>query len=270
MSVSDYGLMFSLVLMLCILLHCIHISDYMIIQKLETQYNLAIDEAAEAALYDSVEYDSMRNIMINEREVIERFFQACYMNLGIMEKPDKKELCRFYVPYMLFVENDGIVPFIQQESKGEELIAFQNKRKIYYEWKGEQNDTLRVTLSDMVQYDNPLTKEHREGMYEDMKGQLPEWFQWEGDEYRNQKRQLIIGLVKECTNECINHQNLIAEKFGIEYQFNLPLIDYEEWYRTIEDISFLALFQGYPYGNGVTGTFNRVAVSGARIAKRDS
>ena len=49
---------------------------------------------------------------------------------------------------------------------------------------------------------------------------------------------------------------------------SLPLIEYEEWYRTIQDISMLVLFQGYPYGNSITGTYNRVAIGGARIAKR--
>lgn len=267
MSVSDYGLMFSMLLIVCILFHSIHLSDYMAIQKVQADYNMAVDEAVEFALHDSVRYDNENEITLDEKEVIQRFFHACYMNLGIMENPVKKELCRFYVPYMLFVESDGIVPYIQASSQVKGEVHFINATKIYYEWKGEQNDTLQVTLGGMVRYENDVTLEHKEGLYRDVAEQLPKWFRWSEHEFLERKKKLVIGCIKNCTNACINHQNQIAKNFGIHYRFTLPQIKYEEWYRTIEDVSLITLFQGYPYGNGVTGVFNRVAIGGARVVK---
>lgn len=268
MSVSNYGLLFAVCLMVYLFFHTIHISDYEAVQTKQTEYNLAVDEAVEAALFDAVESDSLRTISLNEAEVIHKFFQALYVNLGIMEQPMKKELCKFYVPYILFVENDGIVPYVQKDSGSDGLVSFETGRKYEYRWKGEKEDFLYVTLSDFVVYRNAIEGGHVEGYYQDIVEQLPDYFHWTNDEFKRRKQELIINMIKQCTNECIGHQNQIARKFGIQYEFTLPLIEYEEWYRTIQDISMLVLFQGYPFGNSITGTYNRVAIGGARIAKR--
>lgn len=268
MSVSNYGLLFTIFLLICLFFHAVHISDYEAVQTKQTEYNLAVDEAVEAALFDSVESDNLRMISINEAEVIHKFFQALYVNLGIMEQPMKKELCKFYVPYILFVENDGIVPYIQNGSGSDGLVSFETERKYKYRWMGEKEDFLCATLSDFVIYENVIDGVRMEGYYQDIVAQLPDYFHWTEEEFEGRKQELIINLIKQCTNECIEHQNQIARKFGIQYEFTLPLIEYEEWYRTIQDISMLVLFQGYPFGNSITGTYNRVAIGGARIAKR--
>ena len=268
MSASDYGLLFAMILLVLVLFHTIHLVDYQTVRGMQEQYNLAVDQAVEAALYDSVESDSGREICINEKAVIHKFFQALYINLGIMEQPMKKELCKFYVPFILFVGDDGITPYLQMNRGQEELVSFHNEKKVLYEWKGDEEDALRFTLSDYVVYENPAMQMHLEGYYSDVLEQLPEWFHWSLQEFREKKKHRIIELIKECTNESINYQNQIAKKFGIHYEFTLPVIEYEEWYRTIQDVSMLVLFQGYPYGNGITGTYNRVAFGGARIAKR--
>lgn len=268
MSVSDYGLIFSMLFLVYILFHVIHLSDFEVIQFMQEEYNIAVDEAVEAALFDSVEWDSVRNVKINEEVIVNKFFKALFMNLGIMEYPDKKELCKLYIPYILFVEQDGIVPYVHADSGCSKLVSFGTKEKYEYKWKGEQEDWLKVTLSDFVVYDNERTAVHLEGYYQDIVEQLPSYFYWLQEEFEGKKKDLIIQLIKQCTNDCINNQNQIARKFGITYEFTLPVIEYEEWYRTIQDISMLVLFQGYPYGNGVTGVYNRVAIGGARIAKR--
>ena len=269
MSVSDFGLVFSIILCICIFFHCIHYNDFQTVQFLQVQYNLAVDQAVEAALYDAVESDTQSTLYMNEGEVIENFFQALFVNLGIEEEPMKKELCKFYVPYILFVEKDGIIPFIQTNSQTNEVVSFQDGKKVLYEWEGAYGDVLQVTLDDYVRYYDEAENERVEGYYKDVTEYLPEWFQWELNEFRERKKTLIIELIEQCTNECIQNQNQIAKRFGIRYQFTLPKIEYEEWYRTIQDVSMIVLFQGYPYGNGVTGRFNRVAIGAARIKKAE-
>ncbi|SES71345.1 hypothetical protein [[Clostridium] polysaccharolyticum] len=268
MSVSDYGLLFSILFIVFVLFHVIHLADYEVVRTLQTQYNLAIDEAVEAALYDVVEEDSGLDLIMNEEEVIHRFFQSLFINLGIMEQPAKKELCKFYVPYILLVEKDGIIPYQQEIAGKSEEIVFQTRKKIHYQWSMENKEILRATLTDYVYYDNLVTGKHMEGDYRDIVSELPEKLRWRYDIFDKKKRELVIDTIKSCTSECINHQNQIARKYGIEYKFTLPLIEYEAWYRTIQDVSMIALFQGYPFGNSRTGIFNRAALGGARIAKQ--
>ena len=133
MSVSDLGLVFSSVFCIVVFFHCVHYSDYQEVQRLQVQYNLAVDQAVEAAFYDVVEYDLGQEVMINHEEAIHNFFQALYVNLGIMEESMKKELCKSYIPYILIVERDGITPFVHSSSRNNELITFQDSQKVYYQ-----------------------------------------------------------------------------------------------------------------------------------------
>jgi len=269
MSVSDFGLVFSIMLCTCIFVHSIHYQDFQMMQFLQVQYNLAVDQAVEAAMFDVVESDTQSTLYMNKEEIIDNFLEALFVNLGIEEEPMKKEWCKFYIPYILFVEKDGILPFIQRNSQIEGLVSFQDGEKVFYEWEGECGDVLQVALDDYVKYYDKTRNKRIEGYYKEISASFPNWFRWEVNEFRERKKQLIIELIETCTNECINHQNQIAKQFHIQYQFTLPKIEYEEWYRTIQDISMLVLFQGYPYGNGVTGRFNRVAIGAARIKKAE-
>ncbi|BCN32385.1 hypothetical protein [Anaeromicropila herbilytica] len=63
------------------------------------------------------------------------------------------------------------------------------------------------------------------------------------------------------------YHNRIAEHYGITYQFALPYIEKEEWYRTIDDIGLFVVFQGYPYGLNTGDVFNQYSYAGARIRK---
>ena len=71
-------------------------------------------------------------------------------------------------------------------------------------------------------------------------------------------------------NYYINLHNNIAGQYGITYQFWLPRIAKTYWYQTIDDISMLVIFQGYPYNAAGLDTYNRYALSGARIKKSNA
>ncbi|MBR3772743.1 MAG: hypothetical protein IKL07_10800, partial [Clostridium sp.] len=140
MNVSDYGGVFLSILMIVLFFHYVHFSNYQEIRNLQEAYNLAVDQAVEAALYDVVEYDGQDSMVINEQEIIHAFLQALYINLGIMEKPMEQELCKFYIPYILLVEEDGIVPFYQGEPRSDEIVSFHNGEKVLYKIVGEEKD----------------------------------------------------------------------------------------------------------------------------------
>jgi hypothetical protein len=70
-------------------------------------------------------------------------------------------------------------------------------------------------------------------------------------------------------NEYCNQYNTIAKQYGITYHFGMPIIDNSEWSRSIDNPSIIVLFQGYPFGNGADNTYNRFAITGARINKKN-
>lgn len=268
MSVSDYGLWFCMIFFVVAFFHVVHLTDSQTARIMQEQYNLAVDHAVEAALYGAVEMDSGSSIILNEKMTIDNFFQALYINLGIMENPMKKELCKFYVPFIAFVENERVKPYIQVSEGKNSLISFQAGKEILYQWKSNNGQVLQFTLSDYVIYESTNEQIRIEGNYKDVRENLPLELRWTMEEFHEKKKSEIIESIKQCVNYCVNYQNQLAARLGIHYEFSLPFIEYEDWYRTVQDVSMFALMQGYPYGNGVTGVYNRFAFGGARIAKR--
>ncbi|HCG4536139.1 TPA: hypothetical protein NJY08_004992, partial [Salmonella enterica subsp. enterica serovar Typhi str. AG3] len=59
-------------------------------------------------------------------------------------------------------------------------------------------------------------------------------------------RTTIINTLQEQLEWYINEHNVYTKQLDVTYTFTLPLIPQEDWYNTVDDISILAFFQGYP------------------------
>jgi hypothetical protein len=123
------------------------------------------------------------------------------------------------------------------------------------------------TLGTYVTLYNKSTNEIYEGEYKDLAAQFPGSIMTNDETYNTIRRNAIIGAIEQSMNYYINLHNRIAYQYGITYQFWLPQIDKTDWYRTIDDISMLVVFQGYSYIPASRDTYNRYALGGARITK---
>ena len=65
----------------------------------------------------------------------------------------------------------------------------------------------------------------------------------------------------------VNRHNAIAAYYGESFTFSLPLSSSSDVARSIEDVSFISFFQGYPYGRGTDDVYSNFEISGARITK---
>lgn len=81
------------------------------------------------------------------------------------------------------------------------------------------------------------------------------------------KNHVISEAICEQLNHYVQRNNIIASDFGIRYNFTLPESASTELANGISDITFIALFQGYPYGAGTKSVYNKFCVSGARVDK---
>jgi hypothetical protein len=104
------------------------------------------------------------------------------------------------------------------------------------------------------------------GIYQEIRERYPveELSDENFDEIR---RRTIISVITEEMNRQLELHNRYAAWNGISYHFSLPVIDMEEWYRTVDDVTLLCVFQGYPYASSQLGTYQKVVLSGARIHK---
>lgn len=260
MKATRLGLVFAMVFL------CLMIPDYQktmetkAMAKLQADYNRALDQAALDAVSGLVEKDDGRQVWLNKDEAVKQFFVSLAVNFDKMESYGDRKLLYQYVPAVLVIEKEKFYIGWELEKPKWQEYSFSEKYgdfQVFY------------TLGDFVIIENLTTGEKEEGDYHDLKEKYSFPFFEEEPAFEAERRKIIIGLLTECFDEKIKEHNRIAEKYGIAYEFTLPVIELEEWYRTIDDIGFVALFQGYPYGSGYTGYYNRVALGGARLYTKE-
>lgn len=258
MKLANYGIVFS-ALFLCLMLRDdVRTQELSAVAALRIQYNNALDNALEGALLEAAELDDGRRVYINKQEVMDKFLTGLYVNFDAMEAPDRKILLEACVPVAAFIDTDRAAFTFKED--GSRVY-----REVFYR---EMYDDVQVnfTLGSYVYVKNTKTGFTVEGDFHDVKKQISLDI-FEEDCFDRERRRVIINTLNVYLTHCVKKHNQYARKLGITYEFAFPSIEEEEWYRTIDDISFLAVFQGYPYGNYQTGHYSKVAFGGARIRK---
>lgn len=265
------------------------------ITKLQSQYNNAIDNAVEDALLQMVDQDSVSSTSIDFASVTDSFLRYLAWNLGLNAESQSGRSLLNYVPVIAYIVQDGLYMAYQNVEGGEgpagednggkdNVVEGHAQEQSKYWHVGEWNTSIgtseripferrtdsyliQYTLTDYIRVINLQTKENIEGYYGDLIALFPEILPGTREEFDKERRLVIINCLTETMNSYIEKHNRIAKHYGIKYKFSLPNIDMEEWYRTVDDISMLVLFQGYPYGNSTLGYYNRIALGGARVRK---
>ena len=262
MKPANFGIVFAM-----LFLSFLTVSDHgtKALQEVAAQrimYNNCLDSAIEDAMTETVEVDTGQQINLNKQEAINEFFTALAVNFDAMENPGKKELLKAYVPAIVFIERAKITIYYDFFNGGKHYeVLFQ---------KVEGDYRITFTLTDYVYVENMKNGETLEGDFHDV-GQvfLLKLFQKEELFYEEQKQTIREELLENLEKVIAEH-NEVVKKLGIQYRFFLPVIENEEWYRGIEEISMMVFFQGYPYGNNTIGYYNRMAIGGAEIKKKGS
>ncbi len=234
----------------------------------KTEYNKALDSSVDDGVIDLVEVDSKRNLILNKDAAVDQFYISLYANFGVIGNSRLEENLKGYIPIILVTDTDGFYIYYSDtyEFNGGNLIGQKWSEKIPYTYE-EDNLIYKFTLGTYVSIYDKSTNQIQEGDYRDLKMVFPDSFLTHDENYDAIRRNAIIGAIEKSMNYYINQYNNIAYQFGITYQFWLPQIDKTDWYRTVDDISMLVIFQGYPYNAAGLDTYNRYALGGARIRK---
>lgn len=264
MKLTSFGLLYSILFFCMLVISDTKTRDLAFITQKQIQFNQALDTAVQDALFQMVELDSGRTLLLNKEEVFKKFFYSLWINMGIMEDQIKKQQMTLYIPILALIEENAFTIFYyNKDMDSQDLYKMQTYR---YSYKTNHH-TIYFTLDDYVYVINPKG-DKAEGFYQDLQFQYPLEIFRSREVFDRIRRDTIISTLQSTLKYYFNQHNKIAHKFGITYEFALPRIQKEEWYQTIDDCSFLAFFQGYPYGNKITGFYNRVAIGGARLYKQ--
>lgn len=271
MKASNMGLIFAFVFICAAAIIDTKFNTLSAISNLQIQYNHGVDNAIEAAMDRLVEVDDGLEKKINKDEAIKCFYDSLSINFGVMDNRDLKNKLAGYVPVVAVILDDGFYVYHDKEKvvNNEKIVVKEFSKKYPYQYF-DQNITYYFTLMDYVRLIDNTSEEFYEGDYHDLAKLFPQGIMNDEREYDRIRRTCIINTLTDTIEMYINEHNKIAYHYGIQYHFALPYIEREDWYRTIDDISMIAFFQGYPYGNKILGTYNRFALAGARIRKGEN
>lgn len=268
MKITKYAIIFS-VIFLCMFLPVKIQSD--IVQALtlkKVMYNQILDGAVQDAVENLVEKDTEDTLALNREEAVHKFYHSLYSGFGILDSPDKQEELNLYLPLLLVTSEDGFYIYYNQliEEGGDTRVYQCWSEKYTYSYE-DGNCIYRFTLGDKLILLDQESGELLEGNYKDLALLYPDnLILKDRAVFEEVRRRSIIDTITEYMQEYINSHNRIAEHYGIDYAFALPVIENEEWYRTIDDVSFLAIFQGYPY-EIANERYNRYEIGAARLRK---
>lgn len=250
-------------------------------EKLDTSFQSAIDDS----VINLVEAKGTGSLTINKQRAVDDFFSSMYASMGILDNPEKQDLLKNYIPVITVTTDEGYYLYYSDEYKANDNYTYISKRwsekmPYYYE---DDDFIYGFTLTDIVTlYDKKGLLDPTKGEqvltldYHDIKNsedyssfrtQRPNSFLLNDEQYYLNRKYSIISCIENTMTYYCNRHNSIAKQYGITYNFAMPVVDNSEWIRSIDNPGMIVIFQGYPFGQGVKGTYNRFAITGARIKK---
>ncbi len=236
--------------------------------------NMVIDRYLDAAVEDASEAMIIRGdynrISISKDKAISAFCATMFTNFNVMGNEAEQNRLMLYVPVMVLVDYDGywvcsMEEYINNEGSKEEKMVWKPKKPYSYESKGY---VYLFTLDNQVKVLDTSANRFYEGTQQDLKGDVHEEIILQDELFEAVRKRTIMEAVKKDVNEAINAHNTFAQRYGITYRFSPPSISGGDWYRNIEDIGFLAFFQGIP--TGLRGLrYNNFALGAARIIRKE-
>ena len=268
MKLTNLAIIFFVIELTLITILDIRMINLAAVSNRRVEYDKELDSAIEDGVMNLVEVDSKRNLVLNKEVAVNQFYESLFANFGVIGNGQAENKLKGYIPVILITDTDGFYINYSDTyvSNGETLLGQKWTEKMPYAYQ-DGNLIYSFTLGTYVTLYNKSTNAIYEGEYKDLAAQFPESIMTNVETFDTIRRNTIIGAIEQSMNYYINLYNKIASQYGITYQFWLPQIDKTDWYRTIDDISMLVVFQGYPYSPASMDTYNRYALGGARITK---
>lgn len=258
--------------------------------SLETRYSYAVshmeqnqkyEAAMTVAAHDAINvlrrdikteleagYDSYKINPVNPQPSLETFLKTLSIQFGVNNDISTDVLSR-YVPAYAVVDYDGLLLNVYKEfnnTRGEKVLDRVWLPKIPFSYIDNEGNILNFTIDEELElYDIELNE-----WFEGTRTQLladPEItvdFLEDEDTFHNVRRTTIVNTLQEHLAYYINEHNVYRKALDVTYKFKLPLIPEEDWYNTVDDVSILAFFQGYP-SRLDNATYHKYAFVGTRL-----
>lgn len=241
------------------------------ISLVKNRYDMVLEGAADDAAAYLVKVDAGGNPFIQKEDAISVFFHSLYAGFGVVGDSDAQEEIKKYIPLIMVMDKDGVYFWYHgtYENNGTNYKGMWSE-KHPYEKRYLKNGTeyfIRYTFEDAMYLVSSEDYGLEQTTYQSIYINHPELDFLSEENFSEERSTAIVNTITYHMTNYINEYNRIALQNGIEYQFTIPYLSDADWNRSMNDISFLVMFQGYPYGNFTTERYNHFEIGCARTRK---
>lgn len=263
------------------------------IQVMISKYELAADNyvqiersffvAADTAGKALCRYGTS-GIITDKGAAFDYFLYSMYASLGIMDNPAKREELLNYIPMFAVLAEEGF--YIRFEDEYEKEDGFHYVTRNWTECMpysySDEDFTYCFTLDGIITifdknglidgtvrfYQATQSELVEDKLYRMLRILRPDSFLLDEESFKIVKQTAVITSIQNAMRYYISNHNRIADKYGIVYEFALPVIDNSIWNRSIEYPGVFIMIQGYPVDVTHGIFYNQYAFVGAQIYKQ--
>lgn len=195
-------------------------------------------------------YESYKMNPVNPQPAFETFIETLALQYGV-ELEDSMDRLSRYVPAFSIIDYDGLRLNVYKEytdERGEKVNSRVWLPKIPFTYLDEEGNILNFTIDEEVEVFDVDLQEWFEGTRQELADdpEVTVDFLNDAEQFHLVRRTTIVNTIQEHLAYYINEHNVYTKYLDSTYKFMLPTIPKEDWYNTVDDISILAFFQGYP------------------------
>lgn len=283
MKLSNYTIIFFIAIFAY---YCIATSNAETLSTMSlkyVQYNDAMNDAVDTAVSSIVENaNSATELSSNFEGCVNNFYQNLYASFGAIDNEILQQDLQIYTPVLAVADVDGFYILYNDTSADGKLVKKKTMKLPYTKTfdKGTDGSVLHYTVNFTIGEDITVIMRNDDtiykGSYSELKTKFPDTILAQKYDktilakpgtFTDWRNQVISQSICEQMNYYVRRNNKIAADFGITYNFSLPATAATELSNGISNVTFIALFQGYPYGAGLSDVYNKFCVSGAHVSK---
>lgn len=286
MKLHQLIMVFLIIVITVIIVTDIKTNGLKLVAKNKEQFDKNLDTAIDDGTNRLAEVDDNNQVSVSKDAAINSFFLSLNSSFGTLEDKKSRDQLNMYVPIVVITTENGYYAFYSEEYKdatGGTCISKQWSELLPYDY-ADENFIYRFTLGDVVticdnknrlaggagrvytfDYHDFQSKEEYAGFREANTDCI--LLNEEAFEYT--RKGATIKSIETTMAYYTSRHNRIARRYGITYNFSLPIISYEEWAPYLNEPSMFVVFQGYPYQDGTGATYNRFASAAAKLTKKN-
>lgn len=276
--ITNFAILFVLIVIPFYLVMDLRTADQKEVNQLEKRYSASLRTATQDAAFalnqnenqeKEAGYQSDKYSNANKEEAIRTFFKTMHLNFNVENDPIAQGALAGYIPVVAITDYKGFHIYALTEYKdgtGQTIFKHMWMPEKPYAYSDERGNSINFSLDSFVTAYDASAGTWISGYREELEGLTNIPLLNDPATFEAIRRSTIVNLVQEDVAHYINKHNTYATRYGLHYEFKLPLISQEDWANSINDIGIMAFVQGIPIGDQF---YNNYAFGSGRLVKKD-